>query len=319
MLRHLLLSLSCGGFIACAAAAVEQPMRLKTPSGTLHGTLTLPAAPAKPPVVLIVAGSGPTDRNGNSRFLPGANNSLELLAATLAEGGIASLRYDKRGVGESAPALPVANEASLRFDDYVRDATLWIELLAADPRFPAVGLIGHSEGSLVGMLAARQARVAAFVSIAGAGENAAAALHRQLAKLPPALAARSDVILTELAAGRTVSDVPAALDIFYRASVQPYLISWFRYTPGSELALLEIPCLIVQGDTDIQVGLADAAALHAARPACAMKVVHGMNHVLKQVPADASLQHASYSDPRLLLAPELGPALLEFLRPTLAR
>lgn len=144
MLRHLLLSLLCGGFIACAAAAVEQPMRLKTPSGTLHGTLTLPAAPAKPPVVLIVAGSGPTDRNGNSRFLPGANNSLELLAATLAEGGIASLRYDKRGVGESAPALPVANEASLRFDDYVRDATLWIELLAADPRFPAVGLIGHS-------------------------------------------------------------------------------------------------------------------------------------------------------------------------------
>lgn len=317
-MRKLLLLLSCAGLAGLAAAA-EQPVTLETPTGALHGTLSLPAAPAKPPVVLIVAGSGPTDRNGNSTLLPGQNNSLKLLAAALAEHGIGTLRYDKRGVGESAPALPAQGEAALRFDDYVRDAALWAEWLAKDPRFAAVGLIGHSEGSLVGMLAARQAPVAAYVSLAGLGENAAAGLRRQFAKAPPALRERSDAILAELAAGRMVSDPPPALAGIFRASVQPYLISWFRYTPSEEIARLDIPCLIVQGDTDIQVDTAAATALHVARPACTLRVLRGMNHVLKQVPADPALQRASYSDATLPLAPELVDALLAFLQPALSR
>ena len=136
------------------------------------------------PVVLLLSGSGPTDRNGNSPMLPGKNNSLQMLAEGLASNGIASLRYDKRGVGESAKAMMA--EADLRFETYVDDAVAWCEQLRKDKRFSAVIIAGHSEGSLIGMLAAKRCNAAGFISIAGAGRAAADILRTQLAgKLPP--------------------------------------------------------------------------------------------------------------------------------------
>jgi alpha-beta hydrolase superfamily lysophospholipase len=291
--------------------AAEQPIALDTATGVIQGTLTTPAGAAKTPVVVIISGSGPTDRDGNTPLAAGRNDSLKLLAAALQSQGIASVRYDKRGVAGSVKAA--RQESDLRIEDYVQDASSWAAKVAADARFTGVVMLGHSEGSLIGMLAAQRSPVSAFISIAGPAEKASVVLRRQLqGRLPPNLVERNEAILSALEAGRTPVDVPPALAASYRPSVQPYLMSWFKYSPAQELAKLTVPCLIVQGSTDSQVDVSAAQALHAARAECGMKVIPGMNHVLKMVAADRGQQLASYSDPTLPLAPELTQALEQF-------
>ena len=203
-----------------AFAADSFAIALTTPTGTLHGSLLLPAGEAPVPVALIIAGSGPTDRDGNSALIATKNDSLKMLAEALAEAGFASVRYDKRGIAASAAAGPA--ESDLRFEHYVQDATAWLEYLADDPRFPSTTVIGHSEGALIGLLAAIDRNVP-YVSIAGPAVDAATLIRRQLeGRLPPDLAAEHQRILAELEAGSTVADVPAPLASIYRASVQPY-------------------------------------------------------------------------------------------------
>lgn len=285
----------------CAAAQpAEQAINLETQTGTIKGTLTLPPATSQVPVVLLIAGSGPTDRDGNAPVAAGRNDSLKMLAAALGERGFASVRYDKRGVAASSAAGPT--ESDLRFDHYVQDATSWIAKLARDSRFQGIAVIGHSEGSLIGMLATQRSAVQAFISVAGPAEKAPMVLRRQLqGRLPLDLTQRSEEILKALESGGTVSDIPSPLLALYRPSVQPYLISWFRYSPADEVAKLRVPCLLVQGGTDIQVGVRDAAALHEANSRCAPAVLDGMNHVLKRVPSDQQKQIASYGDKSLPL------------------
>lgn len=306
---------------ACALAAAQSPSEveivLDTPTGKLTGSLLLPKASGPVPVALIVAGSGPTDRDGNSAMIPGRNDSLRMLAGALAASGIASVRYDKRGIGASAAAM--TSESALRFETYIDDAAAWIARLKADPRFSKVALIGHSEGALIGMSAAKQAGAAAFVSLAGAGTPLPAILRRQLAgKLPPALLAENERILSALERGEEAAQVPPALAMLYRPGVQPYLISQFRHLPAERIAALRVPVLIVQGTTDIQVGVEDARALKRASPGARLEIVEGMNHVLKLVPADGA-QLASYGDSSLPLAPALVSSVTSFLHTALER
>ncbi|MDR2214067.1 MAG: lysophospholipase, partial [Pseudomonadales bacterium] len=165
-MKNLLLILwSCGLSLAAFAQSVSEPIDLEIPAGTIHGTLLLPQAATSVPVVLMIAGSGPTDRDGNTVGLLGKNDSLLLLAQALAEHGIASLRYDKRGIAASREAGP--SDADLRFENYAEDASAWLDLLAQDSRFSTRYLLGHSEGSLLGMLALRTHPEVAFISIAG--------------------------------------------------------------------------------------------------------------------------------------------------------
>lgn len=322
MARRFFLALCCALALSAAtgasAAATESAISLALDSGAvLHGTLALPDGAVRPPAVLLIAGSGPTDRDGNSSMAPGAHQALRLLAAALADAGIASVRYDKRGVGQSAGAGP--READLRFDTYVDDAVAWLRQLQADGRFAGVGVVGHSEGALIGTLAVQRAPARALVSIAGPARRASEVLREQLAgKLPPELAARSEQILAALEQGRTLPGAPAALAALYRDSVQPYLASWFRYLPADAFAAVQVPALVVQGDTDIQVGVDDARALLRANPRAQLLLVPGMNHVLKAVPADAAAQQRSYGDPALPLAPGLAAPLAAFLRGALA-
>src|SRR5262245_27814461 len=161
------IALALAGQISSSAQGPsESPVKLTTATGTIAGTLTVPATPGKVPVALIIAGSGPTDRDGNTSALPGKNDAYKLLAAGLANGGIASVRYDKRGIGESQAAAS-GGEAALRFDMYIDDAAAWVDQLRRDARFSKVIVVGHSEGSLLGMIAARKAKADGFVSIAG--------------------------------------------------------------------------------------------------------------------------------------------------------
>ncbi|MEA2161992.1 MAG: uncharacterized protein QOK37_119 [Thermoanaerobaculia bacterium] len=281
---------------------------------SIHSTLLLPKDTSKPmPVVLFISGSGPTDRDGNSPMLPGKNNSLKMLAEGLAMNGIASLRYDKRGVGASAKAMVA--ESDLRFETYIDDATAFCEQLRADMRFNAVVIAGHSEGSVIGMVAAKRCDASAFISIAGAGRPAGDILRAQLAgKLPPALATQSDAILKDMEVGKTTEKPPVELFAIYRPSVQPYMISWLRYDPAKSIAALSVPVLIIQGTTDIQVSVDDAKRLAAASPKAKLLIVEGMNHVLKSVSSDKAKQIASYSDPSLQLTEDLLMNIVAFVR-----
>ncbi|MEA5389934.1 alpha/beta fold hydrolase [Cyanobium gracile UHCC 0139] len=194
-------------------------VHLMTFTGTLYGTQIFPTSHLPTPVVLIIAGSGPTDRNGNGP-LAGENNSLKQLAEGLADHGIASIRYDKRGIGESSAAGP--EEVDLRFDTYADDAALWIQRLQLDPRFSSVTVIGHSEGSLIGMLATSKVEADAFVSIAGPAQAASKILRKQLqSRLPDPLWLQSEQILVALEQGNPVISVPLELHMLFRASVQP--------------------------------------------------------------------------------------------------
>lgn len=299
------------------AEFIQLALRIGDGDQALHGSLLLPMHKQKPPVVLMIAGSGATDRNGNSLGLPGKNNSLKMLAEELAIAGIASLRFDKRGVGESRMAG--LSEQDLRFQTYVADVEAWLKLLMADDRFSGVAVIGHSEGATLGLMAVQNVAVKAYVSLAGPGQSASKILRTQLAsKLPPQLAQVSEEILTQLEKNTPVAEVPAPLLALYRPSVQPYLMSWFPIVPSEEIRRLTMPVAIFQGDTDIQVAVSEAQLLAKAQPKAELFIVRGMNHILKQVSADMSEQVASYSDPNLTLDPVFVTPLVQFLKQSFA-
>ena len=305
------------------AAAASAPVSVEVTGLTLRGTLETPDTPAPWPTVLIVAGSGPTDRNGNSAGLPGANNSLQELAQGLANLGIASVRYDKRGVGQSLPPAGTSlKEEDLVFGDFVNDAAAWLRQLKADPRVRALGLVGHSEGALIALAAAQAGDVAAVVTLAGPGENLADVLARQVGANPanpPQLRAEVDRILAELRAGRRVNEVMPVLAPLFRPSVQPFLISAFRYEPAGLIKSLPAPVMIVQGTSDLQVTPEDARRLAQARPEAELLLVPGMNHVLKQVGEDTALNQRSYVDASVPLSPDLLAPIATFLKAHLSK
>ena len=308
----LLASLIASTLLWPAASAGDIEVQIDGGLAPLKGSFLLPDGEARVPAVLILPGSGPTDRNCNS---PGGINTdaYKLIANELAKQGIASLRIDKRGVAASAAAA--AKEEDLRFDTYIQDAGAWITFLKQQKRVSNIFVLGHSEGALVGSVAAQRSGVAGFISLAGAGLRAAEILRRQLGpQLTGDLKARAFSALAELEAGRLVANPPPELVALFRPSVQPYLISWFKIDPAAEIAKLKMPVAIVQGTTDLQVTVDDAKALAAARPDAKLTIIDGMNHILRAAPLDRAANIATYSQPTLPLKPELMPALIAFVR-----
>ncbi|MBE7375560.1 alpha/beta hydrolase [Pseudomonas lopnurensis] len=295
---------------AQAQTLLNQTLNLDTGHGVLQGSLLLPKSDRPLPVALLIAGSGPTDRDGNNPG--GRNDSLKRLAQGLAKRGVASLRYDKRGVGASLAAAP--DERDLSVEAYADDALAWSAKLRSDPRFAELILIGHSEGALIASLAAPRSEATALIAIAGSGRPIDEVLREQLqGRLPPALLASSHYLIDELKAGRTHAQVPEPLQVLFRPSVQPYLISLFAQDPAAAFAAVGIPALIVQGRTDIQIGIEDARALARAKPDARLALIDGMNHVLRIVPAD-DRQLASYDDPERPIAHALLERIAEFLQ-----
>ena len=294
--------------------AGEEEITLNTQTGDIHGKLMLPESNTPCPVVIIIAGSGPTDMDGNSIGTGLTNNSLLYLARELAANGIASVRYDKRGIGKSSAAG--TKEEELRFDHYIDDAAAWADKLAGDARFSKVVIAGHSEGSLIGMVAAKRNKaVKGYVSISGCGSPAYEILEKQLQSQPAQIQKESAEICKELREGRTVAQVPFYLAALYRQSVQPYLISWFAYNPAVEIAKLNIPVLILQGDKDIQVGVEEAEKLHAAHPSSSLYIIKEMNHVLKHCDTMQQMaQLATYRDAKLPIKPELVEHIVKFIK-----
>jgi hypothetical protein len=274
---------------------VEEIITLITKDCNIEGTLLVPDNTNETPLAIIIAGSGPTDRNGNNSMM--TNNSLKMLAEGLVENGIATLRYDKRGVGKSANI--VIAEQDLRFNHYIDDVNSWIKLLNNDERFNEIIIIGHSEGALIGAVASQNGSVIKFVSIAGTGQSIDKILKEQLKAQPPIVLEQSIPILDSLSQGHLVNNVPTYLNSLFRKSVQPYMISWMKFDPCVEISKLNIPVLVVQGATDIQVSTNDARLLSEANQKAGLVLIEGMNHIFKNVEIERNANIATYSNPDL--------------------
>ena len=293
-------------------ASASVPVTLSTDTGEIHGTLSVPDNASRT-AVLIIAGSGPTDRNGNSSVTGIATNTYKMLADSLAARGYASLRYDKRGIAASVAAG--ADESQLTFDAYIDDAAAWAEWLASNERFNRVVLAGHSEGGLIALVAAKRSdKVVAVVTLAGVGESIDATLRRQLGTQPEPYRSECMRIIDELKAGRTVSDPMPELAALFRPSVQPFLISQMRYEPSNEARTLSQPLLVMQGTTDIQINLNDAIKLSTVNPRTRLAIISEMNHVLKPCASlDQQAQMMTYINDTLPLAPTLVATIADFL------
>ncbi|MCC9018506.1 MULTISPECIES: alpha/beta hydrolase [Flavobacterium] len=290
-------------------AFTETPIVLKINIDQLFGTLTTPNLEKRYPVALLISGSGPTDRNGNNPMMK--NNSLKMLAEALAKNGIASLRYDKRGIAESKPAA--ISEQTLVFENYTEDAKSWINLLKQDRRFSEVVVIGHSEGSLIGMIAGAKANK--FISIAGAGESADQLIKSQIAsKSNKQVEELTFPIIDSLKSGFTVKKVDPMLNALFRPSIQPYLISWFKYNPQNEIKKLNVPILIVQGNQDLQVTVKDAELLSKANKNAELLIVDKMNHVMKIIDGDHQANLESYKNENLPLSEIMVNKIISFIK-----
>lgn len=292
-----------------------------TRRGILPGTLRLPPGAAGLfTLAVLLPDSGTADRDGNNWQVPGRNDSLRMLAEALAEAGIASYRYDKRGAGKAYRL--VEDEGSLVFEDHVRDAAACLDSFDGDPRFDRVLVFGLGDGALVGAAALREARADALAAMGVSGRGLRELVVDAALGAPEEYRAEIMRVLGELDAGRFVDSVSPFIENLFRRSFQPYLASWLSYDLGSELSRLSssgLPVLLLQGDLDLQVTLEEFDRLRMAVPDAEAVLLPGTNHILKLVGNDVEENYASFSDPSFPLSPGIVPALLDFLERVPAR
>lgn len=288
------------------------PITIPVNDGNLKVALQRPEKEGIYPLAIIIAGSGPTDKDGNT-IGAGKNNSLKMLAEDLAKQGIASIRYDKRGIGDNTSLATKEEDVSI--EQFVEDVSQVIKYAKSEKKFKSIHIIGHSEGSLIGMLAAQDSDIASFTSLAGAGRPADVILLEQLeGKLTSDLKKETIEILASLKEGKPVSTISSELQSLFRPSVQPYLMSWFKYDPAKSIQKVTAPVLILQGAHDIQVSVNDARILKAHKEKAKIVIVDKMNHVLKDAPEDIKGNMATYSDPTLPLSTVLVETIKGFIK-----
>ena len=276
----------------------------------LNGSLYTPIkAPKKANLVILIAGSGPTNRDGNQIGL--TNNSLKLLAEALASNGIAVYSYDKRIFAQMASGK--LDESSLTFDDFIEDAIDVIDYFKNQKKYHSITIAGHSEGALIGLVAAN-GNANAYISIAGAGRPIDEVLLEQIGKQAPFLKEEVEKYLATLKIGNTFELKNQMLASLFRASVQPYMISWIKYHPQNELKKLQIPTLLINGNKDIQVSVQDAQLLQQAKPDAQLRIIPNMNHVFKEIKGDDVENKASYTNPELPICNELTSIITTFIR-----
>lgn len=288
------------------------------PQGPLAGTFLGPQDGSQP-VVLIIPGSGPTDRDGNNPLGVNANN-LRLIAEGLADEGIASVRIDKRGMFASAAAIPDANAVTLA--DYAADTLNWIAAIKAQTGVPCVTVAGHSEGGLVALLAAGSAGpdICGLIMLAAPGRPLRGTLEAQLSASPAFASIMPQVrtALDRIAAGETVplTEMPPLLGSILPPPVHPFLTDLFNTDPAQLAAAASAtPMLLAYGEKDAQITLEDWQALRTAQPDAKSFIMPFATHVLKDaVGGDPAAAAATYTDPDIPLTAGLTEAMAQFVR-----
>lgn len=262
-------------------------------------------------IVLIIAGSGPTNADGNSLFFK--NYAYKYLAEELGRNGISSIRYDKRGIGRSTKAGP--KESDLRFGMYVDDANGIVNAMSK-MNYKEIIVLGHSEGSLIGMIVAtKNKNVSKYISVAGPGSPADVLLKEQFKTQPEEVANRAYAMIDSMKAGIPIPSIPPFLKSVFRKSIQGYMFSWFKYDPQMEIKQVPVPILIVQGTRDLQVQAIDGQNLYLANPNSTLRIIDNMNHVLRIVDSEDKNENIKiYNNPRVPLAEEFLRAVVEFCK-----
>ena len=298
-----------------AAPPVERQLAAPGPLAPLAGTLL--DAGKRAPVVVILPGSGPTDRDGNNPLGVTAA-PYRLLAQGLAQRGITTVRIDKRGLFGSRAAI--ANPNAVTIADYAADAHAWAKAARAATGARCVWLLGHSEGGLVALAAGQDRKdLCGIISISAAGRRLGTIIREQLVANPAnaPLIAPAYTALARLEARQRFNnvDIPVALQPLFGEAIQLYMIDLLAQDPARLAASLRLPLLIVQGDRDLQVNVADANALAAAQPKARLVVLPGVNHVLKNVAAtDRAANIATYANPSLPVSTAAIEAVASFVK-----
>lgn len=273
----------------------------------IDGTLLTPNDVDKPRLAIIIAGSGPTDRNGNQNFMQ--NNSLKKLAESLTNKSIATFRYDKRVVKQIRKNDVDPN---MNFDDFVTDAISIIDYFKNKDSYSSIYVIGHSQGSLVGMLASKD-RADGFISLAGAGQSIDEVITEQISAMDPSLTDATKKAFESLKAGKTTTDYPPPLAPVFRADVQPFIMNWMQYNPQAIIKSLDIPILIINGTKDLQVSIDEAQLLKNASESSTIKIIENMNHVLFIIEGDQLVNSKSYNDSSRKISEELITTISSFI------
>jgi len=274
----------------------------------IEGTLLLPESDTPPPLVIMIPGSGPTDRNGNQAMQK--NNSLRFLAEGLYKKGIATYRYDKRLT--KIMKMGQLDESKIDFDHFIEDALEVLENFRDDKRFGSIAILGHSQGSLVGMIAAQNG-ADAFISLAGAGQAIDDVIVDQLAKQAPGLKDNARESFNDMRLNGVAENYSPGLSSIFRPSLQPFLISWMRYEPQQEIAKLDIPILVVNGDKDLQVQVSEAEMLAAANTRSRLVIIENMNHIFKEILGNDLENQKSYNEYNRPVMPKLIDEIASFL------
>ncbi len=298
--------------LMAAAALAASELTIPGPHGPLAGTLVDPGRNA--PAVILIPGSGPTNRDGDNPAGV-AGGVYRQLADQLAARGIATLRIDKRGMFGSKAAIPDANAVTIA--DYAADVHGWARLMRARGK-RCVWLAGHSEGGLVALAAGQQARgICGLVLLAAPGRPLGTILRAQLRpKLPPAMYAQADSAIARLERHERVdpATLPAPLAVLFNASVQGFMIDLVTSDPARLAATTRLPMLVVQGDTDLQVGVEDAQRLAAAHRGARLVIVPGVNHVWRKAPLDPAANFAAYRNATARIDPAVAEAIAAFVK-----
>ena len=287
------------------ASAEETKVRI----GNIDAVLTMPADVDRPPVALLIAGSGSTDHDGNGPQAKPA--TLKKLAEQLAERKIATLRYDKRGAGGWKPEF--GKPEDFRFKDYVDDAVSLVNYLRSSGKFARVVVAGHSEGGLVAILTARKVPVDRLVLLVTAARRQGDLVKAQLEKkqIPPDVLDPILKAIDSIMAGQIVDPPPRGLSI--EPAMQPSLASAFVEDPIDPLKSVDRPTLIVGGGHDLQVARLDFIALSAALPLAKTLWLPDMNHVLVDV-TDESDNLAAYNEPGRAIDAAMVDTVAAFIR-----
>ena len=273
------------------------------------GTLTLPTEEYNKYLIIFIQGSGPTDRNGNQPMLQ--NDGIKKIARELAGNGIASFRYDKRIFKAQKLQL---SEKDMIFEDFVEDAKNVVMHFRKEKKFSNIIIAGHSEGSLIGMLAAQE-DADAFISLAGAADPIDEIITEQVTNMAPELGASARSAFDDLSKNGKTSNYSPMLEAIFRPSVQPFMSSWMKYDPSEEISKLQIPVLVVNGTSDIQVSEEQAQKLAESNENSELAILDQMNHIFRKIETkDRLVNTKSYNEPNLPLHPELVSILTEFVK-----
>ncbi len=273
----------------------------------VEGTLLAPRQETVP-LAIIINGSGPIDRNGNEMMTK--NNSAKKLAKALAKKGIATFRYDKRTL--KAQQLNI-DEKDMRFDDFIDDAKAVIKRFSELPNYSSLYIIGHSQGSLVGMIAAQE-KADGFISIAGAGQTIDSLIVEQIGRQMPGLEESARTAFNELRANGKVKDYNQGLASLFKKSIQPFMFSWMKYDPQQEIKKLEMPVLIINGDNDLQVNTNEAEKLKAAKPEAELVIIENMNHIYRIIDKNDDIANQkSYNEPQRPISNEMVEQISNFI------